>query len=180
MSDRLTLPMWEPVQAHRALQSTVLSMLRYEPETGHFYWTRPVNGRIKVGQLAGVVDSTGYRRIMVQGKSYMAHHLAWLVVFGQLPTSDMDHINRNRQDNRIDNLREVTRSQNMQNTGTRKDNKSGVRGVYWSAAERKWKAQIRCNGKRLHLGTFAEIEPAAKAVVQARSRLFTHAPMEAA
>ena len=135
-------------------------LLHYEPETGIF--TRKVSTahNVKVGDVAGSQDRHGYLRIMVQSRRYKAHRLAWLYVYGEWPTDQIDHINRIRADNRIANLREVTNKQNLQNAGKSSHNTSGHTGVYWYKRDSKWVAHIRHNHKLIHLGYFNTIEEA--------------------
>ena len=139
------------------------SILNYDPETGIF--TRKVSTahRIKVGDVAGCSNGDGYLRIRLQSQRYQAHRLAWLYVYGEWPEDQIDHINRNRSDNRIANLREVTHKQNHQNKSKRSDNTSGHPGAYWDKQSAKWRAQIRHNQKLIHLGHFATIEEAVAA-----------------
>jgi hypothetical protein len=80
----------------------------------------------------------------------------------------LDHINNNPLDNRIENLRAATHSQNMRNTKIRKDNKSGVKGVYWQKEKNRWKVQIWANGKQRFVGLFKEISDATKAATTFR------------
>ena len=110
--------------------------------------------RIKLGAVAGGIQSDGYIRITVNQKHYQAHRLIWLWVYGEWPDGEIDHINGIRDDNRIDNLRAVTRSENCRNTKQRKDNKSGITGVHWHKKAKKWQARIQTNGKTRNLGLF--------------------------
>jgi hypothetical protein len=92
------------------------SVLHYTPETGEFLWNLP-RPKIRVGQRAGYKKkNTGYIYIEIDGKSYSAHRLAWFYVTGTFPKKQIDHINRNRSDNRYENLREATNSQNKANS----------------------------------------------------------------
>ena len=90
----------------------------------------------------------------------MAHRLAWFFVYGYLPNSEIDHINRQRADNRIANLRLANRSVNMHNTNIAKNNKSGVTGIHWKKSHNKWSAQVYLHGHRNFLGLFDELEDA--------------------
>lgn len=114
----------------------IRAALVYDPATGVI--TR--NGRV-----AGCDKGNGYWRVTFKGKTYAAHRLAWAIYYGEWPDGEIDHINRVRGDNRIGNLRIVSREQNMRN-------RSGVAGV---AIERnRWRAYIWTNGRLLHLGMF--------------------------
>ena len=92
------------------LSELVKRFLEYNPLTGEFKWRPSNNGRC--GKSAGSIQSNKYVSIRIQGKAYLAHRLAWLITYGKMPKKDIDHIDRNRQNNRIDNLREVTASEN--------------------------------------------------------------------
>ena len=136
------------------------SILNYDPETGIFTWKASVANSVKVGDVAGYSNGNGYLRLRLQSRLYQAHRLAWLYVYGEWPKLDIDHINRNRSDNRISNLREVTNKQNMQNKSKRSDNTSGHPGVVWYKRSAKWQAQIMHNYKTIHLGYFTDREDA--------------------
>ena len=146
--------------------------LSYCPETGEFYWKhRPKEHFISVhrwktftnkcaGKEAGTVKSTGYISIHIDGRHYPAHRLAWLFVYGHWPEKDIDHINGIRTDNRLKNLRDVTRRENAKNRAMRSDNTSGITGVSFDKNAGKWKAEIWHCGKRKNLGRFANYDDA--------------------
>ena len=132
----------------------------YNPATGVF--TRNTAwGRQKVGDEAGCISPQGYRYLNFGGRATPAHRLAWLWVHGVWPDGDVDHINRNRLDNRIENLRVVTRSSNIHNSAGR--SASGQKGVSAASKGKQWEARIMVNRKPLHLGTYATVEEAAAA-----------------
>jgi len=106
------------------------SILSYDLQTGEFVWAEDVNPRAMKGYRAGTLRPDGYVQIRINGKLYLAHRLAWFYVYGEWPSCEIDHISRNRSDNRITNLR-VGILVNRQNTPVRKDNKTGVKGVHW-------------------------------------------------
>jgi hypothetical protein len=111
------------------------------------------------GKVAGSVsETTGYLRIRFDGREYKAHRLAWCLVTGKWPACEIDHINRDRADNRFGNLREATREQNNVNVPVRSDNKSGRKGVSWDRRADKWRAVIQAGLKMRHLGFFARPE----------------------
>lgn len=136
------------------------SILHYSPETGIFTWKVRTSRSVRVGDVAGCPDGLGYLQISVQSRLYRAHRLAWLHVYGEWPKLDIDHINRNRSDNRIANLRDVSHKQNMQNAGKYSHNTSGHPGVHWYKQRSKWQAHIRHNQKLIHLGYFSILEEA--------------------
>ncbi len=141
-------------------QDRLKELLRYNPETGIFNWIVNRGRCAKVGYVSGNLDNGGYIRIIIDGKKYQAHRLAWLYMHGQFSQEQIDHINRVRNDNRACNLRAANSCENMQNKSVYKSNKSGHSGVCWCNSRNKWLAQIRVNGIRKHLGYFTEITDA--------------------
>ena len=125
-------------------------LLEYDPETGVFIW-KTRRGGLKAGSVAGTKHANGYVRIKCDGKSYMAHRLAWLYVHGQFPEKQIDHINGLREDNRLSNLRCVSRSENQRNRRLCKRSTSGIIGVRWHKQAGKWQAR---GINSLHLGLF--------------------------
>ena len=145
-------------------QERLLAALIYDPMTGIF--TRRVGaGGSKANSVAGS-PSHGYSNISIDGKIYGAHRLAWLYVHGNLPLGDVDHIDGNRSNNTIANLRDVSRSVNLQNSKeARKNNKSsGMLGVSWLHG--KWQAKINIGGYRKHIGMFKTPELAHAAYLE--------------
>lgn len=126
------------------------SQLHYEPATGKFTWLVKSARNIIVGQIAGTQMSSGYILIRVNGESYSAHRLAWYYVTGDWPAKRVDHKNRVRNDNRWNNLRLATASQNIANSTIRSDNTTGLKGVFRAQCGKRWVAQFR----KQYLGTF--------------------------
>lgn len=137
--------------------SRVRALFYYNPETGSITWAVRRFG-VRYGSEAGT-DHKGYKRVKIDSKLILAHRLAWAIHYGVWPSEELDHINRNRSDNRIANLRESSRSGNMVNRAYPKGS-SGVTGV--SKHKSGWQASIRVNGKSVYLGVFQTIEEAAK------------------
>lgn len=135
------------------------SILDYNPNTGIFKWKISNSNRIKPGDIAGILTQ-GYCKIGINGKLYLAHHLAWFYVYGYFPENEIDHINRNGTDNRIENLREVSRICNARNTKNRSNNTSGIKGVSFHKQTNKWQVQITVNQKRISLGCHDEFDEA--------------------
>lgn len=126
--------------------------LDYCPYTGVFTRAKSVRGKgCRKGDVAGCVNSRGYVSIKVFSKKYMAHRLAWLYTFGELP-DQIDHINGVKSDNRICNLRNVSNEVNQRNKARCKRNTSGCTGVSYSKKDKGWHARISYNGKRISLG----------------------------
>ena len=152
-------------------QEYLKEILSYDTETGLFTWKQRTAYRLKVGDIAGCLDDLGYVKITIKYTRYGAHRLAWLYCYGEFPPLEIDHINRNRSDNRIDNLRLADRCLNTQNTNMRSNNSSGYRGVSYYKANGKWKAQIRSNKKWHNLGYHDTPELASGAYEEAKRKL---------
>lgn len=136
-------------------------VLSYCPETGEFRWNWIGKFNRFVGKSAGCINGHGYRVILVDGRMYPAHRLAWLHVHGAFPAHQVDHINGNRSDNRIANLREATLVENVRNRLRQSNNKSGYKGV--SLKDGKWRACICLNGKNTEIGRYGSAIEAARA-----------------
>jgi len=137
-------------------QKRLKELLHYEPEIGIFTRLTTVsNYKAKKGDIAGCINKRdGYKRIVIDSKSYKSARLAWLYVEGYFPENDVDHKNRIRHDDRWENLRHVSRQCNIRNCGISKRNKSGIIGVDWDKDRRKWRSQINIFGKIFNLGRF--------------------------
>lgn len=152
-------------------QARLREVFDYSPDTGLFVWRQAPSSRVKIGTIAGRV-SHGYRHIALDGKRYAAHRLAWFYVHGVWPKDDMDHINGEKDDNRLANLREATTSQNMANARLSSHNTSGFKGVSWKCGTNKWNAKISHNGVTYHIGYFTTREAAHEAYVIKARELF--------
>jgi hypothetical protein len=155
----------------KALPSAQLlgAHLRYEPETGHFFWSKHPHPakQFKNGKRADIADSLGYRVICFDKKQYKAHRVAWYLSHGAQP-DEIDHINGDRSDNRFANLRSVPHRVNCSNRHARLA-KAGAMGVWPS--DRKFRATITVNYRRLHLGVFDSVRAASDAYQNAWRRL---------
>lgn len=139
-------------------------VLHYDPETGIFTWRVRLNNSTAAGSAAGCLKPNGYIHIRIDGVLHQAHRLVLYWVNGVASSSgDVDHRDHNRSNNVFVNLREATRSENMQNTRKPRDNKSGFKGVSWNKERKKWAAFIRTAGKSKNLGNFTNIEDAVEA-----------------
>jgi hypothetical protein len=141
----------------------VESYLNYNSETGIGVWKRTSikNGKMEIGSTAGSIQHNGYIYISFFSKKYAAHRLFWLLYYKQDPGSKfIDHIDRNRLNNKIANLRLVTASENALNATTRLNTHTGIIGVCYHIGKKKFSAQIKINYKQYHLGYFEKIEDA--------------------
>lgn len=144
----------------------LIELLNYNPDTGVFTWKVRKANRLPAGSQAGWVEN-GRMRIKLDDHSYLAHRLAWFYIRKKWPTADIDHINRNALDNRIENLRDVSRAVNVRNVDRpRRNSRSGYLGVV--AHKQKFQSAICVNGKRKYLGLFDTAEEAHNAYMQAK------------
>ena len=142
-------------------QDRLKEIMYYSPETGLFTRIIKASSNALAGDIAGGVDGGGYVRIKIKRKLYAAHRLAVLYMEGYFPEDTVDHINRIKDDNRWENLREATRQCQNRNCSISKNNTSGIKGVYWGARVRKWCANVAVNRKIKSLGTFDDFLEAA-------------------
>ena len=136
-------------------------------------WKINPSPNVKIGDLAGWVEKHGYYLItMNKGSKYRLHRLVWIYHNGDIPDEmQVDHIDGNPKNNRIENLRLATHAENMRNSKIRSDNTSGIKGVEWYKSRNRWRAKIRVDGKTKTLGYFHTIEEAEAAIVAARNNL---------
>lgn len=137
--------------------------LSYDEITGDLTW----NPRgIKdwdtkyAGKVAGHVRKDGYRALSLFGKSYLVHLIIWVIMTGELPKEELDHKDRNKNNNSFENLREADRSLNNKNRGVRKDNLSGYTGVSYVKSRNKWRVRIANGAKEIALGMYNSFEEA--------------------
>lgn len=154
-------------------QDYLKELLSYYPEYGMFTWNVARSNRIKVGDIAGCYEKgVGYIIIRIDCVNHRAHRLAWLYIYGYMPDKFVDHIDLDKSNNKLRNLRLVDSVQNNMNMPTRSDNTSGYRGVHWNKQCNKWQAIIQKNGVIKHLGLFSSAEDAALAYRTASLELF--------
>ena len=151
------------------INNEVLKAISYDKLTGNLTWRKSAPGR-RVGRPAGSIKQNGYIQVHVSGKSYQAHHVAWYLTYNYWPI-EIDHINGIRTDNRIENLRDVTHSENQKNRGMNKNNKSGYCGINYVESRKKWEVRIQENGKRTRYGMFSDLRDAVKIAEQAYKNL---------
>jgi hypothetical protein len=147
-------------------QDTLRDVLYYNPETGEFYWLVKPSSRTHIGQRAGCLGLKGYRYIKLDGKSYQEHRLLWLYVYGEWPKGDLDFVDRDPTNIRIENLREATKSQNGGNAVGRREGK--LKGAFWHKRSERWCSML--NNK--WLGFFDTEEEAHAAYCEAAKKYF--------
>lgn len=138
----------------------VNEVLSYDPETGIFRWKIKLSDRSPAGKIAGGFSIRRHWRIRIDGHYYFAHRLAWLLMTGKWPATEIDHKNRIRDDNRWVNLREATHSQNHANCGLRSDNATGYKGVTLHKPSGKFIAIAIKFGRRHYAGKFDDAHSA--------------------
>jgi hypothetical protein len=142
--------------------------LHYDPETGSIVWKHGTSDKRPAGRPAFYTKAlTGYLIGSFKYRRFLAHRVAWALHYGNWPLGQIDHINGDRTDNRIANLRDVTNRENGMNMRRGKGNKSGRVGVSWDAVTRKWRASIFIEGRCINLGRYAEFEEACRVRAEA-------------
>lgn len=148
--------------------------LAYDPATGLFRWKHPTANRVRKGDIAGSVTANGYVALSLLGYKMLAHRAAWAVVHGYWPACEVDHINRNRADNRIANLRLVSRSQNAMNAPARPSSQTGILGV--GKKGRRYLARVCVNSKSAIIGRFDTPQEAQQCYQAAVNRIMAETP----
>lgn len=141
----------------------------FEYKDGKLFWKINASRKVRIGKEVDTINKHGYVVFGINEKKMYAHRAIFFMHHGFLP-KNIDHINGNKLDNRIENLREATTSQNGHNTFIRKNNTSGIKGVSWSKKLQKWHARIRVDYQRIHLGYFDNIEEAVPVLELARKK----------
>ena len=151
-------------------------LLDINTETGIFTWKHTMGGKAKKGQMAGAVDGNGYIKIGIDQIDYFAHRLMWFYVYGAFPILNIDHIDRNKSNNKPTNLRIATPKQNGENKSLKSNNASGHRGVFLRKylKSKPWSVNITNNRKTIHIGYYSTVEEAIEARRQAEDKYFTH------
>ena len=133
-------------------------------------WENPVGKKLKPGDLAGSLKKTGYFYLKIEGLMLLNHRVVWFLETGEQPPEFLDHINGDRQDNRIENLRPATQRDNTYNRKVHSNSSSGIKGVFFNKRVGKWQAQCTADGKQNHLGYYTTPEEAAEAVARFREQ----------
>lgn len=155
-------------------QADLQEAFEYDPFSGIVKRKIGRSNMIK-NSIVGCVNKSGYKIVTFNSKSYRLHRLIWIYVFGHIPENFyIDHINGNKIDNRLENLRLATNSQNQQNRPAPKNSTSGYRGITWHKQAKKWMARICCNKKRITIGFFDTAEQAYAAYKIEVKKLFSH------
>lgn len=135
----------------------------FEYRDGELYRKTKSHTRAKIGERVGVITPQGYVQVGIKYRYYSAHRLIFLMHHNYLPDL-VDHIDRNRANNRIENLRDATSTVNNQNRSDNKNNTSGVRGVTWHKRDKGWQVVGRANNKYKYLGIFKELNKAKQVI----------------
>lgn len=151
-------------------------LLTYDETSGLLTWKMlPATSRSNIchnnkcgGKVAGTIGAKGYIMIGIGKVYYLAHRIIWKMKTGADPIDQVDHEDTDRANNRWTNLREAANGPNIQNSKLRSDNKSGVKGVFWDAPHKAWRAVLTTNGKSVRLGRFKSLEKATSVITQAR------------
>jgi len=166
-------------------------MAIYDPSSGYVIWmergpntfscaenerTRVSSrwNKLRSGKRAGHMNSNGYVVMCIEGKTIQGHRIAWALHYGEWPSDEIDHINGNKSDNRISNLRVVSPRENSQNRKRPKTNSSGSIGVHYHKRSMSWHARIMVDGKRHHLGSFNTSGEASEAYDRAAKKFNFH------
>lgn len=152
--------------------SELSKLLKYDPLTGQFTRLVTTSQNAKKGSEAGYISPIGYRVISIKSRQFYGHRLAWLYVHGEFPKGQIDHIDGNRANNAISNLRDVAEIVNRQNLRVPpKHNQLGILGVSRSTSGKRYHARIQLNGVKVHLGTYDTCEDAQAAYLSAKRSL---------
>ena len=151
-------------------QARLQELLSYNPESGIFTWKLSNSNRVTVGSIAGSLRQHGYWYIGIDGKYYGAHRLAVLYITGQFPESVVDHLDRDRANNKWTNLQCTSTAINIRRQDTPKHNTSNCKNVSWSKRANKWLVQISVNYKRINCGYFNDFQEACNAAKIAQDK----------
>lgn len=149
-------------------------VLRYEPDTGLFWWIERAPGRVLSRPAGTLARSNWYWIITIDYEQLCAHRLAWLYMTGAWPEHEVDHRNLVKNDNRWENLRAATHKQNSENSPVRKHSRTQIKGVHWDLSRGNWQAYLCHNYKKVHLGRYDDLLSAVAARKRGEHTYFTH------
>ena len=152
--------------------SELLQRLHYDPDTGIWIWLEPPSNSCKAKTRADLNHKSSYRTVKINKKKQLSHRLAWFYMTGSWPTAHIDHRDRDGNNNRWNNLRLASRSENAANSKRPRTNTSGYKGVIWCAKTKCWRARIEVNGKTICVGTSRDKESARELYVAAAKKYF--------
>jgi len=153
------------------LDKIIVEYFSYDAESGIILWKKNPGKRNLLNKEAGSLRPDGYRHIAINGKCVLSHRVAWFLHYNCWPEKYIDHIDGNKINNNIKNLREADVFENAYNSLTPKNNTSGVKNVYWNKQKSKWMARINLKGKCKFIGLFDDLDLAELAVMEAREKL---------
>ncbi len=135
-------------------------LFKYDQSTGFLFWRINFSKKIRAGCKAGYLNSCGHLRLKLYGKQFYIHRIIWLMNYGYLPENFIDHIDKDKTNNKLNNLREVSFQCNLRNKGNQNNNTSGVKGVTWHERDKRWRVAIGLNNKKYKLGSFKDFDEA--------------------
>ena len=149
------------------------SALRYDPETGIFYWKIKRTRGVLPGDVAGSQNPKGYVRICLNGKFHSAHRVAWVLTYGKWPSNFIDHRDGDPSNNKLENLREATATQNQANRRKKRNGSSQFKGVTFNTANpnKPWSTRIATNKKTMYLGCYKTEHEASEVYLNAAKKL---------
>lgn len=156
------------LSANGATKELLLEVFEYRE--GNLYWKVALSTKTKIGSLAGSLTPDGYKKVGLNKKDYQIHRLVWMMHHGAIPDV-IDHVNGDRLDNRIENLRSATIAENVRNSRLSRNNKSGAKGVFWCNTYKLWAGKVRMNRRDYHAGRYENLEDCIEAVTRLRERL---------
>lgn len=143
----------------KATQQELQEYLSYAPNTGILIWLKRPSRKIHEGERAGSLDPSGYRYLYFKGKRYPEHHIIWCLVYGDYPPHQIDHIDQNRSNNKLNNLRAVTKAQNARNRSRANSTLDEV-GIWYCKRRHRYIAEITMDGKKVYQKSFTDIDQA--------------------
>ena len=152
----------------RTTEEIIQDDIEYLPDTGELFWKRSSRGR-KLSKPIGCTNTKGYRVVTLGGTQFKLHRVVWFKVYGEWPEGELDHIDKNKDNNKVENLR-VGSSINSHNRSMPLP-RSGLIGACWNKARQKYKTAIRIDGKNIHLGYFDTPEEASSVYLKAKERV---------